>query len=232
MLPAGKRPAQRPFLRRQTPFILGLTGSIGMGKSTVSAMFRQLGVPVFDADAEVHKLQGPKGALVPSIEARFPGSTGPNGVNRQILGPMVLGKPDELKALERLIHPAVGRAQKQFLMRHRSRPFVILDIPLLFEKGGWRRVGAIAVVSAPIWMQGKRVMRRPNMTARKLKEIRNLQVDDHVKRALADFVIDTGRPKSITLRQIRRITTCLRSQSGPDYPLYERDYFRYGNNGL
>ena len=159
----------------------------------------------------MHKLQGPGGALVAAIEARFPGTTGPEGVNRQKLGPLVLGKQDELKALERLIHPAVGRAQKQFLARHRARPFVILDIPLLFEKGGWRRVGAIAVVSAPIWMQGKRVMQRPHMTARKLSEIRKLQVDDHVKRALADFIIDTGRPKSTTLRQIRRITTCLQS---------------------
>lgn len=208
---AGKRPAHRPFLRSQRPFILGLTGSIGMGKSTVAAMFRRLGVPVFDADAEVHKLQGPGGALVAAIEARFPGTTGPEGVNRPELGPLVLGKPDELKALERLIHPAVGRAQKQFLLRHRARPFVILDIPLLFEKGGWRRVGAIAVVSAPVWMQTKRVLRRPHMTRRKLTEIRNLQVDDHIKRRLADFIIDTGRPKSTTLRQIRRITTCLQS---------------------
>jgi dephospho-CoA kinase len=209
---AGKRPRHRPFLRRQQPFILGLTGSIGMGKSTVSQMFRRLGVPIFDADAEVHRLQGPNGALVAAIEARFPGSTGPHGVDRRKLGPMVLGHPAELQALERIIHPAVARSQQQFLARHRAKPFVILDVPLLFEKGGWRRVGAIAVVSASIWMQGKRVMRRPAMTAQKLKEIRALQVPDHRKRALADFIIDTGRPKSETLRQIRRITTCLRGK--------------------
>lgn len=204
----GKRPALRPFLRQRRPFILGLTGSIGMGKSTVADMFRRQGVPVFDADAEVHVLQGPNGALVPAIEARFPGTTGPKGVDRTKLGPLVLSNPAELKALERIVHPAVGQSQKKFLARHRARPFVILDIPLLFEKGGWRRVGAIAVVSAPIWMQGKRVMRRPHMTAKKLKEIRRLQVADHQKRAMADFVIQTGRPKIETLRQIRAISSC------------------------
>ena len=113
---------------------IGLTGSIGMGKSAVSKMFRRLGVPVFDADAEVHQLQAAGGALVPAIEARFPGSTGPQGVNRQILGQMVLGKPEELRALERLIHPAVYRARQRFLARNRARPLVVLDIPLLFEK--------------------------------------------------------------------------------------------------
>ena len=205
---AGKRPRHRPFLRSQQPFILGLTGSIGMGKSTAANMFRRQGVPVFDADAEVHRLQGPGGALVSAIEARFPGTTGPHGVDRTKLGPMVLGKPAELKALEQIVHPAVARSQKAFIAKNRSRPFIILDIPLLFEKGGWRRVGAIAVVSAPIWIQGKRVMRRRGMTAKKLQEIRALQVPDHLKRALADFIIDTSRPKSETLRQIRAITTC------------------------
>lgn len=205
---AGKRPRHRPFLRSQQPFILGLTGSIGMGKSTVANMFRKQGVPVFDADAEVHRLQGPDGALVSAIEARFPGTTGPQGVDRAKLGPMVLGKPAELKALEQIVHPAVARSQKAFIAKNRSRPFIIIDIPLLFEKGGWRRVGAIAVVSAPIWVQGKRVMRRRGMTAQKLREIRALQVPDHQKRVLADFIIDTSRPKSETLRQIRAITTC------------------------
>lgn len=205
---AGKRPGLRPLTRRRRPFILGLTGSIGMGKSTAAKMFRRQGVPVFDADAEVHILQGPGGALVSAIESRFPGTTGPKGVNRQKLGSMVLGNPAGLRALEQIVHPMVARAQKRFLAQHRARPFVILDVPLLFEKGGWRRVGAIAVVSAPIWMQSKRVMRRPGMTAKKLKEIRRLQVPDRQKRALADFVIDTGRPKSETLRQIRAITSC------------------------
>ena len=199
-------------LRLRRPFILGLTGSIGMGKSTAAAMFEREGVPVFDADAEVHRLQGPGGALVEAIEARFPGTTGPNGVDRQKLGNRVLGNTHELAALEAIVHPAVARAQKRFLMRHRARDVVILDIPLLFEKGGWRRVGAIAVVSAPEWMQTKRVMRRPGMTRAKLKAIRRLQVPDRVKRARADFVIETGRPKGETHRQIRAIASCFRAR--------------------
>ena len=198
--------------RLRRPFILGLTGSIGMGKSTAAAMFEREGVPVFDADAEVHRLQGPGGALVDAIEARFPGTTGPGGVDRQKLGSHVLGNTHELAALEAIVHPAVTKAQRQFLMRHRARDVVILDIPLLFEKGGWRRVGAIAVVSAPVWMQTKRVMRRPGMTRAKLKAIRRLQVPDRVKRARADFVIETGRPKSATHRQIRAIASCFRAR--------------------
>jgi len=197
-------------LRR--PFVLGLTGSIGMGKSTAAAMFEREGVPVFDADAEVHRLQGPGGALVAAIEARFPGTTGPRGVDRQKLGSRVLGNAHELAALEAIVHPAVARAQRRFLMRHRARDVVVLDIPLLFEKGGWRKVGAIAVVSAPAWMQTKRVMRRPGMTYAKLKAIRRLQTTDRVKRARADFVIETGRPKSATHRQIRAIASCFRSR--------------------
>lgn len=203
-----KRPASR--LRR--PFLLGLTGSIGMGKSTAAAMFLAEGIPVFDADAEVHQLQGPGGALVDAIEARFPGTTGPRGVDRQKLGALVLGNTHELAALEALVHPAVARAQKRFLARHRARDLVVLDVPLLFEKGGWRRVGAIAVVSAPAWMQAKRVMRRPGMSWGRLKAIRRLQVPDRVKRARADFVIETGRPKSATRRQIRAIASCFRGR--------------------
>jgi dephospho-CoA kinase len=207
-----KKRHPRPHLRLRRPFILGLTGSIGMGKSTAAAMFEREGVPVFDADAEVHRLQGPGGALVAAIEERFPGTTGPNGVDRQKLGARVLGNTHELAALEAIVHPAVAREQKKFLMRHRARDVVILDIPLLFEKGGWRRVGAIAVVSAPAWMQTRRVMRRPGMTRAKLKAIRHLQVPDRVKRARADFVIETGRTKSETHRQIRAIASCFRAR--------------------
>ena len=201
-----------PASRLRRPFLLGLTGSIGMGKSTAAKMFIAEGIPVFDADAEVHRLQGPGGALVAAIEARFPGTTGPNGVDRQKLGAQVLGNMHELAALEAIIHPAVGRAQKRFLARHRARDVVVLDIPLLFEKGGWRRVGAIAVASAPAWMQRKRVMRRPGMTLARLRAIRRLQVPDRVKRARADFIIETGRPKSATHRQIRAIASCFRAR--------------------
>ena len=189
---------------------IGLTGSIGMGKSAVSSMFRRLGVPVFDADAEVHKLQGAGGALVAKIEARFPGTTGPKGVDRQKLGAAVLGKPDELRALERIVHPAVYHVRQHFLRRNRSRPMVVLDIPLLFEKGGAKQVGVTVVVSAPAFLQTRRVLRRPGMTAAKLKHIRNLQVPDHVKRRRADFVINTGQSMRETRAEVRRLITCLR----------------------
>ncbi len=189
---------------------IGLTGSIGMGKSAVSKMFRRLGVPVFDADAEVHKLQGPGGALVARIEARFPGTTGQQGVDRQKLGVAVLGKPEELRALERIVHPAVYHVRQHFLLQNRSRPMVVLDIPLLFEKGGAKQVDVTVVVSAPAFLQTRRVLRRPGMTAAKLKHIRHLQVPDHVKRQRADFVIDTGQSMTETRGEVRRLITCLR----------------------
>lgn len=189
---------------------IGLTGSIGMGKSAVSKMFRRFGVPVFDADAEVHKLQGPGGALVARIEARFPGTTGPKGVDRQKLGAAVLGKTDELRALERIVHPAVYHVRQHFLLQNRSRPMVVLDIPLLFEKGGAKQVDVTVVVSAPAFLQTRRVLRRPGMTAAKLKHIRHLQVPDHVKRQRADFVIDTGQSISETRGEVRRLIACLR----------------------
>ncbi|MBU6251648.1 MAG: dephospho-CoA kinase [Alphaproteobacteria bacterium] len=191
---------------------IGLTGSIGMGKSAVSAMFRQMGVPVFDADAEVHRLQGPGGALVSKIEAHFPGTTGPKGVDRQKLGAAVLGKPDALRALEHIIHPAVYHARQRFLLRHRARPLVVLDIPLLFEKGGAKQVDVTVVVSAHSFLQRRRVMRRPGMTATKLRHIRRLQVPDHVKRQKADYVIETGSAKIETHAAVRRLITCLRAQ--------------------
>jgi dephospho-CoA kinase len=197
---------------------IGLTGSIGMGKSAVSAMFTRAGIPVFCADAEVHRLQGPGGALVSAIEKRFPGSTGPNGVDRQKLGPMVLGKPDALKALERIVHPAVYASRQRFLRRHRSRAMVVLDIPLLLEKAHPVRVpkqaDLVVVVSAPLWMQRKRVLARPGMSAAKFRAIRKLQVPDHVKRARADIVIETGCLRSDTDRAVRRLIACIAARKG------------------
>jgi dephospho-CoA kinase len=202
---------RRPASRLRRPFLLGLTGSIGMGKSTAAAMFRAAGVPVFDADAEVHRLQGPGGGLVAAIEARFPGTTSAGGVDRAKLGAWVLANREELAALEALVHPAVAKAQRRFLARHRARPLVVFDIPLLFEKGGWRRVGAIAVVSAPLWVQRRRVLARPGMTLAKFRAIRRLQTPDRVKRARADFLIDTGRPKSVMRAQIAHIVSCFQA---------------------
>lgn len=122
----------------QRPFIIGLTGSIGMGKSAVAAMFESFDVPVFDADAAVHTLQGPDGALLPAIEAEFPGTTGMEGVDRPKLGAAVFGDPVALKRLEAIVHPAVGALRGSFLDRNVDQPILVFDIPLLFEKGGGR----------------------------------------------------------------------------------------------
>ena len=174
------------------PFILGLTGSIGMGKSTVAGMLRDCGVPVFDADAAVHELQGPGGALLPMIEAAFPGTTGRDGVDRIKLGDAVFGDSARLKQLEDIVHPAVGAMRAGFLEENASAPLIVFDIPLLFEKGGFQMIDQVAVVSAPAKDQRARVMARPGMTEAKFAQILALQVPDAEKRARADYVIDTG----------------------------------------
>ena len=189
--------------------ILGLTGSIGMGKSTVAEMFRQEGVPVFDADAAVHHLQGPEGALVAEIEARFPGTTGPQGVNRSALAERVLAEREALQILEGLIHPAVARERESFIERHRNAPLVVLDIPLLLEKGGRGQVDRVAVVSAPPEVQRARVLARPGMTSDKFERILALQMPDSEKQARADFVIPTGGTLEDTRASVRRIIACL-----------------------
>jgi len=191
--------------------VLGLTGSIGMGKSTVAAMFARAGVPVYDADAEVHRLQGRGGKLVAAIGAAFPGSAGAHGIDRAVLGKAVLGDRAALDRLERIVHPALAESRRLFLRRHRARALVVLDIPLLFEKGGWRRVDAVAVVSAPAWKQARRVLARPGMNPLKLRHIRSLQLPDHVKRARADFVIDNGGSIGRTRAAVHHLITCLRT---------------------
>ena len=180
------------------PFILGLTGSIGMGKSTVAAMFEAAGVPVFDADAVVRRLQGPGGPLLPAIEAAFPGSTGNEGVLRDKLGAQVFADPAALARLEAIVHPAVAAERHAFMIEHAGEPLVVFDIPLLFEKGGWESVDAVAVVSAPAEVQRARVLARPGMTADKFAHILSLQVPDAEKRARADHVIDTGTSLAAT----------------------------------
>ncbi|PWG02507.1 dephospho-CoA kinase [Sphingosinicella humi] len=189
--------------------VLGLTGSIGMGKSTVGAMFAEEGVPLFDADAVVHRLQGPEGALVAEVEAHFPGTTGSGGVNRTALAEAVLGEPAQLRRLEALVHPAVAQEKEAFLAAHAEAPLVVLDIPLLFEKGGWRSVDKIVVVSAPAEIQRVRVLARPGMTEERLDAILALQTPDAEKRARADFVIETGGSFDETRTQVRAIIACL-----------------------
>lgn len=191
------------------PFILGLTGSIGMGKSTVAQMLRDLGVPVFDADAAVHELQGPDGALLPEIEAAFPGTTGPSGVDRQKLGAAVFGNPEELARLEAIVHPAVGKMRAGFLRENGERRLIVFDIPLLFEKGGANGLDAVAVVSAPEDVQRARVLSRPGMTPEKFEQILNLQTPDAEKRARADYVIDTGASLERTRAEVERLISVL-----------------------
>ncbi len=187
------------------PFILGLTGSVGMGKSTVAAMFERLGVPVFDADAVVRRLQGPCGALVGEIEAAFPGTTGPEGVDRVRLGEAVFGDPAGLARLEAIVHPAVRASRNEFLHEQRARPLVVFDIPLLFEKGGVDEVDAVAVVSAPPDVQRARVLPRPGMTLERFEQILALQLPDTEKRARADYLIDTGGELAETEDQVSRL---------------------------
>ena len=201
----------RPITR---PFVLGLTGSIGMGKSAVAAMLHGLDVPVFDADAAVHELQGPGGALLEAIEAEFPGTTGPAGVDRQKLGAAVFGNPKALKRLEGIVHPAVGAMRQQFLKDNARAALIVFDIPLLFEKGGGAQAGvdAVLVVSAPADMQRERVLARPGMTPKKFEQILGLQVPDSEKRARADYVIDTGTSLAETRHAVQALVHRLKGQ--------------------
>ena len=189
---------------------LGLTGSIGMGKSTVAQMFADAGVPVFDADAEVHRLQGPDGELVEAIELLFPRTTGPDGVNRQRLSSAVLGDRDKLTQLEALIHPAVGRNREVFFKANQDAPLVLFDIPLLFEKRSGDHFDAVITVSAPPEIQRERVLARENMTLEKFEHILDIQMPDTEKRSLSDFVIDTGGTLEDTRDQVDALVTCLR----------------------
>jgi dephospho-CoA kinase len=190
---------------------IGLTGSIGMGKSTVAQMFADEGIAVFDADATVRRLQGPGGRLLQSIEAAFPGTTGPDGVDRAGLGARVFGKPDELKRLEAIVHPAVGEERAAFLARHADDDMVVFDVPLLFETGGNRNVDIVVVVSADAESQAKRVLARPGMTAERLAEILALQTPDSEKRARADHVVPTDCPMDQTRAAVRRVIACVRA---------------------
>ena len=187
------------------PKILGLTGSIGMGKSTVAEMFAELGVPVFDADACVHRLQGPHGALLGPIEAEFPGTTGPAGVDRAALGAKVFGDDGAMKRLEAIVHPAVAAEREAFLIEHIGSPLVVFDIPLLFETHREAGLDAIAVVSAGFETQRARVLARRGMTPERFAEILARQLPDAEKLARADFVIDTGHSIAETRKEVARL---------------------------
>ena len=193
---------------------LALTGSIGMGKSTVAAMFAEAGIPVFDADAVVRRLQGPGGALVERIEQRWPGTTANGAVDRDALARRVLTDRDELAALEALVHPAVHHERTRFIVANSDAAALLFDIPLLFETYGASAFDKVIVVSAPAAVQRERVLARPGMTAEKLDSILARQLPDGDKRARADFVIESGGSIAGTKAQVARILACLGLATG------------------
>ena len=188
---------------------IALTGSIGMGKSTVAAMFERLGVPVFDADAIVRSLQGPGGGLVERIGESFPGTVQGGVLDREKLAGFVLEDPRQLTKLEQIVHPVVYGARAAFIDKHLDAPALLFDIPLLFETGGEKEFDKVIVVSAPEDLQRARVLSRAGMTEDKLGSILERQMPDREKRARADFVIDTGGELSTTEAQVRHILACL-----------------------
>jgi dephospho-CoA kinase len=192
--------------------ILGLTGSIGMGKSTAASALRQMGVPVHDADASVHKLMNHGGAAVGFIEAAFPGTALNGAIDRKELGRRVYADPDEMERLESILHPMVREQERIFLRTARARghPIVVLDIPLLYETGGEKRCDAVIVVTAPKFLQDQRVLRRPGMTRQRLNEILAKQMPDAEKRARADFVVQTGNGKRAARDALARILETLK----------------------
>ncbi len=199
-------------MKARRPVLLGLTGSIAMGKSEASKAFRRLRVPVFDADAEVRALMAPGGRGYDAVKQMFPTAVGADGrIDRKRLGAAVFEKPDDLRRLEGILHPLVGDARQGFLRRARALgiPLVVLDVPLLFETGGETRCDYVAVVSAPAFVQRRRALRRPGMTEKKLAGILAQQTPDGEKRRRADFIIPSGLGRNASLRAIRHIRKML-----------------------
>ena len=193
--------------------ILGLTGSIGMGKSTTAAMFEAEGVPVYDSDAAVHALYAAGGAAVAPVEAAFPGVVTDGAIDRAKLSAKVVGDPEALAKLEAIVHPLVGAHRIGFFEKAQAegRDIVVLDVPLLFETGGQKSVDKVVVVSAPAEVQRARVLARPEMTPEKFEAILARQLPDAEKRGRADFVIDTGQGVEHARQQVRDLLTLLRT---------------------
>jgi dephospho-CoA kinase len=209
--------------------ILGLTGSIGMGKSVAAAMLRRLGVPVHDSDAAVYRLYGPGGAAVAPVEAMFPGVTRDGAIDRALLSRRVLGDTAALRRLERVVHALVRRESERFLARARRqrRRVVVLDVPLLFETRGTRRAHVVLVVSAPAFIQAARVLSRPGMDEAKLARVLALQMPDRRKRQLADRVIPSGLGRRLTLRHLARTVRLARAGTLRPRRRHARDRARY-----
>ena len=187
--------------------VLGLTGSVGMGKSTAARMLRRLRVPVHDADAEVHQLLGPSGRAVPAVDQAFPGARKGNRIDRVALGRLVFDNPAALKQLEAILHPRVRTAERRFLAacRRRRAPVAVLDIPLLFETAGESRCDGVIVMSAPPRLQRARVLQRPGMTVARFAAILAQQMPDAEKRRRARWVVPTGLGQALTLRRLKAI---------------------------
>ena len=188
---------------------IALTGSIGMGKSTVARMFEEAGVPVFDADAEVRRLQGKGGALVGAIGERFPGTVVEGVLDRDRLAKAVVDHPADLAALEAIVHPAVQSARRKFIAEHRNAAAMLFEIPLLFETDGEGDFDKVIVVSAPAEIQRERVLARLGMNRDKYEALLARQLPDELKRARADFVINTGVDLSTTEARVREVLACL-----------------------
>jgi dephospho-CoA kinase len=196
--------------------ILGLTGSIGMGKTVAARLLRRQGVPVHDADAEVHRLLGRNGEAVAAVAAAFPGTVKRGVIDRKALGARVFGgrKDANLRRLESIVHPLVRRATGRWLAKQARRhtPVVVLDVPLLFESSGSRRYDGVIVVSAPAFLQRQRVLRRPGMTEARFADVSRTQLPDRLKRASADAVVASGLGQRVTLRGLRRALRCLKTK--------------------
>ena len=193
---------------------IALTGSIGMGKTTVAGMFEAAGIPVFDADAVVRKLQSPGGGLVEKIGEMFPGCVRCGTLDRECLAQIVLSDRKKLAALEEIVHPAVREARESFVAEHGNASALVFEIPLLFETGGEKEFDKVIVVSAPVEVQRARVLGRTGMSAGKFDSIVARQTPDEKKREQADFVIDTGTDLSTTEAQVRDIIACLEIGAG------------------
>jgi len=193
--------------------VLGLTGSVGMGKSAAAAMLRRMGVSVHDADREVHDLMAPGGAALKEVTAAFPGVVRNGVLDRRALGRIVFADPRALARLEAILHPKVRARERRFMRRMRARraPLVALDIPLLYETGGDRRCDRVAVMWAPNFIQRARVMRRPGMNAARFAAILAKQLPDRVKRTRADFTVPSGLGRAATWRRLRRVLDAMRS---------------------
>ncbi|NQU69646.1 MAG: dephospho-CoA kinase [Rhodospirillales bacterium] len=204
--------------------ILGLTGSIGMGKTTAAGMFRYLGLPVYDSDAAVHRLLGQGGRAVAAIGKAFPGVVEDGAVNRKALGEKVFGDSAALKKLEAIVHPLVRKVQEDFLKRAAARreKMVVLDVPLLFETDGDEVCDAVIVVSAPRFMQEARVLARGGMTREKLAAVLARQMPDSEKRRRADFVVPSGLGRALTLRRLKEIVTLLQ----PDKAVSQAPFYK------